>query len=251
MHKFALVHFSTKESSTYSNVSAYPRRHFHFHKLANLKAVIMHHYASRRKTLAASVQQRGRKKDIKKKNITRRLNYSRLTVCDEAVFVKGTHDWIDLLCLLWAVQSRRCRRRRKDSGEKRGGGSGGEGLSWGADATMGDSGAGAQGLTEGLQQPSACTNQMLWGVGGGGQKGGGGAGENVGPRGRRYPHFLPRHFSREHKALFVVCFKYHNLVMGSVNGHSRRLRGGPSETTKRKLGRWRWEGGRDATSKRS
>lgn len=65
-----------------------------------------------------------------KKNITRRLNYSRLTACDEVVFVKGTHDWIDLLCLLWAVQSRRCRRRRKDSGEKRGGAVGGELRSW-------------------------------------------------------------------------------------------------------------------------
>lgn len=61
--------------------------------------------------------------------------------------------------------------------------------------------------------------------------------------GRPCPHFLPRHFSREHKAPFVVRFQYHNPVMGSVNGHGRRLRGGPSETTKRKLGRWRWEGG--------
>lgn len=183
---------------------------------------------------------RGEERKTDEKNITRRLNYSRSTAFDEAVFVKGTQDWIDLLCLLYAVQSRRCRRRRKGSSEKRGGGSGGEGLSWGADTTIGDSGSGTHGLTNGLQQPSACTNQMLWGVGGGGQKGGGGVGENVGPRGRRCPHFLHRHVSREHKASFVVRFQYHNPVMGRVNGHSRHLRGCPSETTKRKLGRWRW-----------
>lgn len=147
------------------------------------------------------------------------------------LFVKGTHDWIDLLCLLWAVQSGRCRRRRKDSSGKRGGGSGGEELM----QLWGTQGPTAQGLIEGLRQPGACTDQMLWWVGGGGQNGEGGVGENVGPRGRWCPHLLPRHFSREHKTPFVVRFQYHNPVMGSMNSHSRHLRGGPGET-KRKLG---------------
>lgn len=62
---------------------------------------------------------RGEERKTDEKNITRRLNYSRLTAFDEDVFVKGTQDWMDLLCLLYAVQSRRCRRRRKGGGEKK------------------------------------------------------------------------------------------------------------------------------------
>lgn len=70
-------------------------------------------------------------------------------------------------CTVKCSAGRRCRRRgrRKDSAEREEGALVGVGWGVGRVATIGslagDSGAEAQGLTEGPEQPSACTNQML------------------------------------------------------------------------------------------
>lgn len=148
-------------------------------------------------------------------------------------------------CTVKCSAGRRCRRGRKDSGEKEEGALEGRGCSncrlsaWGRRGRGPGAHRGPR-AAECVHKPDAVRS-------GRGRSEGGG---DVGPRGRRCPDFLPRHFFSGAQSSFVARFQYHNPVMGSVNGHSRRLRGGPSET-KRKLGRWGAGGRGDATSKRS